>query len=238
MIRAERRAGMRGVTMIEVIVAAFILVMVATMIWTAFDQSAHMRDKLHVRQEHDHLARVTLARMTRDLRGAFLSLHANQSPSLVAVSTQFVGTSFGGSSRLDMTTFTHRRLRRDSHEGDACEVGYRVEAHRGENGSPSEGQDLLRRESARIDTDPLRGGVVDVLMPGIRSLDIRYYDDQAQRWIDTWDTSQATAQPARLPPRVRITLTLTEDPGNQERVYSTETALLLTRPLTFGLPIY
>ena len=41
-----------------------------------------------------------------------------------------------------------------------------------------------------------------------------------------------------VPPRVRVTLTLEEGPRSEERVYSTETPLMITRPLTFGLPIY
>lgn len=210
--------------------------MVATMIWSAFDQTGRSRERLSGRQEHDHLARVALARITRDFRGAFLSLHADQNLALTSVITSFVGTSSQGNARIDLTTFTHRRLRRNSHEGDACEVGYRTEAHRGTDGL--HGFDLLRRESPRIDNDPTKGGMVDVLVPGIKSFDLRYYDDVTDQWYDTWDTSQATGKLGRLPPRVRITLTLEEGPQHMDRVYRTETFIPMVRPLTFGLPIY
>ncbi len=227
---------LQGLTLIEVLIAAAILVMVATMIWAAFDQTGQTRARLSSRQEHDHLARITLTRITLDLRSAFLSLHINQVMGFASVVTQFVGTTSEGNSRLDLTTFTHRRLRRNSHEGDACEVGYRVEAHRGDDGI--HGLDLLRREAPRIDNDPLHGGMVDVMFPGITGFELRYYDDVSDQWEDTWDTSQATGKLGRLPPRVRVTVTLDEGPEPLRRKYSTETFIPNLRPLTFGLPIY
>lgn len=235
----KSRPSQRGVTLLEVMVAMTVLVMMATMIWAAFDQTGRIRTRLGARQETDHLARVALTRVTRDLRGAFLSLHVNQAQTLAAMRTAFVAGTANGSSTLDLTTFTHRRLRRGTHEGDACEVGYRVDPHRDpEGGASGEAKDLVRRESPRIDAEPTRGGVLDVLVPNVRQFELRFWDETQERWIETWDTNQATGQAGRLPQRVRITLTLQEGERGVERVYSTETWLPLTRPLTFGLPIY
>ncbi len=230
------RRGQRGLTLLEVLVAAAILSLVATMIWVSFDQSAKMRTRLTERQEHDHYARIAMTRITRDLRAAFLSLHVNQDQRLAAVMTLFKGRPGTGGAQLDFTTFTHRRLHRGAHEGDASEVGYKLMEHVGDD-NPG-GMDLVRRESARIDNDPERGGVLDVLVPGVRSFEVRFFDEVTSQWVDSWDSTQATGQPGRLPERVRVTLTVEEGPTHEERVYSTETALYLTRPLTFGLPIY
>lgn len=233
-----KRSRERGLTLLEVMVAMTVLVMTATMIWAAFDQTGRIRTTLTARQETDHLARVAMQRITRDLRGAYLSLHVNQQQTLASILTAFVAGSANGSSTLDLTTFTHRRLRRGTHEGDACEVGYRVEQSRGEGGALGGGTDLLRRESPRLDPDPLRGGTVDVLIPGIRQFELRFWDDAQERWIETWDTQQATGQAGRLPSRVRITLTLREGERGLDRVYRSATSIAMTRPLTFGLPIY
>lgn len=233
------RRAQRGVTLLEVMVAIAVLVMTATMIWAAFDQTGRIRTRLGARQETDHLARIALQRMTRDLRGSFLSLHVNQAQTLASIRTAFIVGSANGSSTLDVTTFTHRRLRRGTHEGDACEVGYRVEPHRGEDGNPQgETKDLIRRESPRLDPEPTRGGTIDVLIPNVRQFEVRLWDESQERWIESWDTTQAAGQAGRLPLRARITLTLQEGERGVERVYSTETTLPLTRPLTFGLPIY
>lgn len=231
-----RRAAQHGLTLLEVMVASAILAMVATMIWVSFDQTSKMRVKLGERQEHDHLARVAMARMTRDLRSAFLSLHVNQDQRAAAVITAFKGRSGTGGAQLDFTTFTHRRLRRNTHEGDACEVGYRLADHRGND--DVRGMDLLRRESPRLDAEPDRGGVSDVLLTGVTTFEVRYFDEASEQWVDGWDTTQASGQPGRLPQRVRLTLAVEEGPQREERRYSTETALYITRPLTFGLPIY
>src|SRR5581483_2819261 len=108
--RKRARRAQRGLTLLEVLIAAAILVMVATMIWSAFDQTGRTRARLATRQENDHLARIAMARITRDFRSAFLSLHVNQNTTLTSVITQFVGTSSQGNARIDLTTFTHRRL--------------------------------------------------------------------------------------------------------------------------------
>ncbi|MBL8602572.1 MAG: prepilin-type N-terminal cleavage/methylation domain-containing protein [Myxococcales bacterium] len=239
----SRRHAQRGLSLLEVLVAATVLVMVATMIWAAFNQTHRTRERLSLRQENDHLARVAMARMCRDLRAAFLSLHVNQDQRLAATITHFVGRS-GTNSSLDLTTFTHRRLRRNTHEGDASEVSYRLEDRR--SGTPDDAArrgdgnrgrfDLIRREAPRIDADPRRGGTLDVLIPGIEAFEMRFYDEATEQWVDTWDTTQSTGQPGRLPKRVRLTLSLRE--GRETLRYSTTTPVFLQRAMTFGLPIY
>lgn len=229
-----RRRARRGLTLLEVLIASAILVMVSTMIWASFDQTSRLRTRIGYRQENDYLMRTAMGRITRDLRGAYLSLHVNQTQTLLAATTQFMGRGGGGGgSALDMATFTHRRLRRGSHEGDACEVGYRLGERRN-----SRGYDLLRREQARIDTDPQHGGILDVLVPNVRRFELKYYDPTTQQWVDQWDTTQAAGQPGRLPARVRVLLSVEEGERMDERVYTTETPIVMTRVLTFGLPIY
>ena len=195
------RRAQRGLTLLEVLVASAILIMVATMIWASFDQTAKLRSRIGYRQENDYLMRTAIGRITRDLRGAYLSLHVNQTQTLLAATTQFMGSGGGsGGSALDMATFTHRRLRRGSHEGDACEVGYRLADRRG---ADRHGMDLLRREQARIDTDPQHGGVLDVLVPNVRRFELKYFDSITGQWVERWDTTQAPGQPGPLPARVR-----------------------------------
>jgi general secretion pathway protein J len=234
----RRRRGHAGVTLLEVLVASAILSLVGVMIFAAFEHTGRVRARLGSRQEHDHVARIALQKISRDLRGAFLSAHVNPNQQLVAVVTAFVGRDSTPGDQVDMTTFTHRRLMRGVHEGDAAEVGYRVEARRGGEATV---YDLLRRESARIDNDPLRGGTLDVLVPDVASFSLRYYDQATDQWVDTWDTTQATGQAGRLPPRVRVALTIREGEARGgstgERRYLTETPIMIQEVLRFGLPI-
>lgn len=229
-MRKRARRGHPGVTLLEVLVASVILAMMATMIYAAFDHTSRLRTRLSGRQERDHVARIALNKIAADLRMAFLTAHIHPTQQYIARVTHFIGVDQNPGDRVDFAAFSHRRLLRNVHEGDTCEVGYRMEERRGG------GYDLLRRESPRIDLDPKRGGTLDVLVNDVLSFQIRYYDSTTDTWIDAWDTTQATGQVNRLPSRVRITLGLRDSDG-RERRYMTETQLMTTEVLRFGLPI-
>ncbi len=212
-------------------IASAILAMIATMIYAAFDHTGRLRTRLSGRQERDHVGRIAVNKIQSDLRMAYLSAQVHPTQQYVAQLTAFVGLDQNPGDRLDFTSFSHRRLLRNVHEGDACELGYRLDQRHG-----TSTWDLLRRESARIDTEPTRGGVLDVLATDVLSLNFRYYDPTNDTWRDTWDTTQAAGQTNRLPSRVRVTLGLRDTDG-RERRYMSETALMLTEVLRFGLPI-
>jgi type II secretion system protein J len=222
-------------TLLEVMVATGVFAMMGMMLLTAFTQTGRMRDRLSARTEHDHQARTALLKLSRDLRGAFLSAHVNtaQAQAQNVVLTAFVGREGGNGDSLELTTFTHRRLRRGAHEGDACEVGYRVVERR--NASRMT-YDLMRRETTRIDVDPLRGGNLDVLVQDVTGFDLKFYDEYTSQWLESWNTMSGSGQPARLPQRVRAILTV-RDEGNGTRRYVTETSVMIQAMLRFGLSL-
>ncbi|MEI8256134.1 MAG: type II secretion system protein GspJ [Deltaproteobacteria bacterium] len=223
--------GHAGVTLIEIMVASAILAMIGTMIYGAFDHTGRLRTRLSARQERDHVGRIAVNKIQADLRMAYLSAHVHPTQQYVAQLTAFVGLDQSPGDRLDFTSFSHRRLLRNVHEGDSCEVGYRLDQRRG-----ASTYDLLRRESARIDTEPTRGGTLDVLATDVLSLNFRYYDPTNDGWRDTWDTTQPAGQTNRLPSRVRVTLGLRDSDG-RERTYMSEVAPMIADVLRFGLPI-
>ncbi len=219
-------------TLLEVIVATAVFAMMGMMLLTAFTNTGRMRDRLSARMDRDHQARITMARLSRDLRGAFLSAHVNgANPGQNSVLTAFVAREGLNGDSIEMTAFTHRRLRRGSHEGDACEVGYRVVERRGASRTT---YDLMRRETTRIDNEPQRGGTLDVLAQDVTLFDLKFFDDASGQWTESWNTMSATGQPARLPQRVRITLELREE-NDRRRRFTTETPVMLQSMLRFGL---
>jgi general secretion pathway protein J len=219
-------------TLLEVIVATAVFAMMGMMLLTAFTHTGRMRDRLTARMERDHQARTALLKLSRDLRGAFISAHVNgQFPGQNAVLTAFVAREGMNGDSLELTAFTHRRLRRGSHEGDACEVGYRVIERRG---AARTTYDLMRRETTRIDADPQRGGTLDALVQDVTAFDLKFFDESSGQWTETWNTTSATGQPARLPQRVRIALEL-KDEGDRRRRYVTETPVMIQSMLRFGL---
>src|SRR5690606_34558192 len=68
--------------------------------------------------------RMAMARMTRELQGAYLSAHAPIDESLRVVRTAFVGVRGTPATRVDFNSFANRRLMTDVRESDQIEIGY------------------------------------------------------------------------------------------------------------------
>jgi general secretion pathway protein J len=202
-----RRIGMRGtegMTLVETMVAIAILSVVSVMVWGGFAQTSRNKERVEGDLERNHIVSSAVARMQRELSMAFVSAQVNPSPGLVKMKTCFIGTDRSGGDRLDFTSFSHRRLFRDAHESDQNELSYFVTRH------PEDARRkvLARREERRLDDDPQRGGTVQILVDDVTSLELEYLDPLTNEWLRTWDTTQLTGQPSRLPAQVKILLTV------------------------------
>jgi general secretion pathway protein J len=205
MTGGAHRARSRGFTLVELLVAIVILSLISVLIYSAFSSMKRSREGLERVEDRYREGRLAMARMTRELQSAFISLHAPINTALLVEKTSFVGTSGTPADRLDFDSFSNRRVDRNSHISDQCELSY--------FGSPNpDGSgviDLARRVSTTLDLEPKKGGRVEVLATDIDLFDLQYLDPLSGNWLDTWDTTQSvTGQPARLPVQVRIVLVL------------------------------
>lgn len=221
----------KGMTLIEAMVAIAIFAIVATMVFGGFSQT--MRNKRRVEEQSDraHVIRVAMERMVREMQSAFVSLHVNPNAQLASMRTAFHGRREGRGSRLDFTSFSHRRLYRDAHESDQNELAYFMTRHPEE---PSQ-QVLARREQRRIDDDPEHGGQTAILIEDVEEFELSYYDNQAQQWVDSWDASQG-ATTNRLPYQVRIQIVVPSllRPDHDE-TYTTRTWIPINWALNHAL---
>jgi general secretion pathway protein J len=217
-----------GLTLIEAMVSIAILAIVSTLVWGGFTQTARNKEIVERELDQNHIIRMALERMTRELSMAYVSVQTNENPSLRAVSTAFIGTDRMNGDRVDFTSFSHQRLYRDAHESDQNELSYFVTRHPDD----SRVRVLARREQNRVDDDPQKGGRVQILIEGVSDFQLEYYDPMSSEWIKTWNTTQVSDQPARLPLQVKITLSV-EDPEHpgREDTFATRASL----PLTWGL---
>jgi general secretion pathway protein J len=225
------RASRRGLTLVEVLVALAILAMIGVLLYGAFDSMSHAQRAEGIRGERAREGRSAVLRMSRELSSAYLSLHVPQNLSLLTRTTAFVGQNGGHYDRLDFAAFAHRRVEADSKESDQAEVGYFVVP----DPDKPEKMDLVRREQTPIDTDPKRGGIVNVLAENVESFDMRYLDATTGQWLETWDTTQTSGQLLRLPLEVRIILVLKDVPSGVEPMYTTKVTLPIQKPLAFGI---
>lgn len=225
--------GSRGFTLIEVVVALGILAMISAMVYSAFDGAVDLREAAQVDEETVDGGRVAIARMSREIRMAFLdpriySATAGQLQGGTLTETYktlFKGEDDGGNSKITFTSFSHLRLYHDSREGDQTELTWWLEPDDGGNGLYK----LMHRESPRIDEDPEKGGIDEVLAYGVREFRLRYYDFRKEEWQTEWD-SDGTDYKGRLPKAVEINLIL-EDPDEIAHPYHTKVYLDLFKAL-------
>ena len=133
----------------------------------------------------------------------------------------------GREDELLFTTFAHQRLTRDARESDQAVVAYTVAAdpdHAGE-------QALFRREKARIDEEPDRGGRRDLVADHVAGFRVQYWDSKKKEWVREWST-RSVERSGELPVRVRFELQVKLADGRTEKL-STEARIALTRPLDF-----
>jgi general secretion pathway protein J len=219
-------------TMIEVVVAISILAMVAVMIHGVVDSLSRGKKGEGLRAERAHQGRETLQRIARELSSAYLSMHVPSNQALITGKTAFVGRSSGQFDRVDFTAFAHRRTDRDAHESDQAEVGYFALQDPNVEGK----MDLVRREQTPIDLYPVKGGMPEVIAEDIEEFDVRYLDPTTGVWNETWDSTQVTGQPNRLPLAVSVRLVLKGVGDGPPYAYTTKVFLPIQQPLSFGIP--
>jgi general secretion pathway protein J len=198
-------AAARGFTLVELLVAVVILASISLLIYNAFASMKRSREGVERLQDRYREGRLAMTRMTRELQSAYISLQAPILASLTVQKTAFIGTTGTPADRLDFDSFSNRRIDRDSHVSDQCELSYYGSSDPERSGVT----DLVRRFSTTLDLDPKKGGRVELLATDIDLFKLQYLDPVTNTWLDTWDTSQGvTGQPARLPVQVKIVLVL------------------------------
>lgn len=233
-LRRVRRAA-AGFTLVELLVAIAILSMISILIYSAFSNMRLNKDGIQRVSDRYREGRMAMARITRELESAYISLHQPIDLSQQVVKTSFIGTRGTPADRLDFNAFAHVRIDRDSHESDQAEISYfgASEPKTGVN-------NLVRRESAKLDQYPEKGGRVEVLATDIDLFDLEYLDPLTGTWSETWDTTQATGQLNRMPLQVRVILVMnegkraSEGKSRQPVRFVTKVSIPIQRPLSFA----
>lgn len=223
--RQGRRARQRGLTLLEVMVSIGILAVIASLIYGAFDGMRRSRESITRSGDRYHEGRSAIARMSRELASAFISLHRPDNTTLYVRQTLFIGTTRSPVDRVDFTSFSHRRTGKGANESDQNELSYF-----GSRDPDTGAIDLVRRMSPNIDEDARRGGVVQVLAHDVASVDLSYLDPMSNTWVEDWDSTQAS-HAERLPSQVRIQLVLNQGVDQPPLVFTTKVPLGMQAPI-------
>jgi len=230
------RAFERGFTLLEVLISIAILTAITSLLYGAFSALKHSKDGLSRVQDRQREGRIAMARMTRELQSAYISAHVPINQALMVQKTIFKGERGTPADRLDFTAFANKRLEKNAHVSDQCELSYFGSPNPDGSGTT----DLVRRIDEQLDLEPTKGGRIEVLATDIDLFDLQYLDAQTGQWQEAWDTSQTTGQPDRLPLQVRIILVLNggarsgTDRGRGTLRFVTKVGLNMLQPLTFA----
>lgn len=227
-IRPRGRASSRlGFTLVEVMLAVFIVAMMSTLIWASFGRLIHVSRELEEAREHWHGVRVAMNRMSREISAAFISdnydpnKYRRDDPS--SRPTIFVMEDRGDRGRLAFTGFVNRRLYLDEKVSDQAVVEYYLDRDREGN------THLYRRQKNIIDERWDRDGEVAILLEHVSSLRFEWWDPERERWMGEYDTRRSEHH-EHLPSRIRVQVQAT-DPDGILRTYTTQTRVMLTQPL-------
>ncbi len=211
-----------GFTLLEVMIAMAITAAIGAMTLGAFQQVDRAGEISRAQGDRYAAARLALTRLARETSMAFLSEHYDKNR-IRERPTLFKGRE----DELLFTTFSHQRLTRDARESDQAVVEYALQADPDHPGQ----QALFRREKARVDDEPDRGGRRDLVADHVTRFRIEYWDASRKDWVREWST-RSTERANQLPSRVRFELELALADGRTER-FTTEARIALTRPLDF-----
>jgi general secretion pathway protein J len=211
----------RGFTLLEVMIAVAITAVIGAMASGIYQQIDRAATVAREQGERYAGARLALTRLSREVSMAFLSEHYDRAqfrdrPTLFK----------GDSDTLLFSTMAHVRLAQDAKESDQSMVEYRVER------DPLSGEDaLFRREKARIDDEPDRGGRKDLVATHVKRLSLQYWDLRRKEWVREWST-RTPERLNELPTRVRVELEVKLADGRTEK-FTTQSKVAITAPLEF-----
>ena len=217
-------------TMIEVLVSMAILVMMLVAVWSTFNSTLRGIEITEKSQERSMVIRTAISRMTSELSMAYLSFNRPQAEPRHF--TYFEGRSSGGNDNVTFSAFAHLRMRKDANESDQSLIQYFV----ADDPDDSSRQHLYRRESRRLTGDLPeeleKYFPAYVVLEDVDSLELEYWDQQKNEWLDEWSTVGTDGQPDRLPERIKIKIGVME--GDEVIYYSAQTILFMQEKIDLG----
>jgi general secretion pathway protein J len=229
-MRSQRQRTRSGMTLVEVMAAMAILAMVATLLYSAFVQTSRNKERIEGQLDRYHEICSGLERVAQELSMAYTSAHRNINDSLKTMITAFVAKEQGNGTRIDFSSFSHRRLYRNAHESDQNELAFFL----AQDPKHPTKKVLARREQRRVDDDPKKGGQSQILIESVKKFELQFLDPLSTEWVKSWDTMGL--QPNRLPSQAKITITVPNVRGRgPDETFGTRTFFPNTYALNFAL---
>ena len=191
----------RGFTLLEVILAAVILSIIATLTWGALSATFRTQALVADRTALQEVGTAALAKIRDDLSQAFIV----EAPRQI---TYFKGEETSEKGTMSFTAFAHDRSGPNTHESDQAEITYDTES------DTVTRLNHLRRKENRYYWNVNKGeGDTVVLASNVVSFHLEYSDGQEFR--TGWD-SHGEDNRNKLPKAVRVLMVLRDEKEREE----------------------
>jgi general secretion pathway protein J len=217
-----------GFTMLEVLVSIAIVAGMMTLLWGSFSLTANSKRRVEEIEDRYHQLRLAMGRMAREISMAYLS--KNDQAGKLKPRTLMTGQRNASVDDLLFSSLAHMRLQENAKECDQSLIRY----YSAPDPDDRSVTNLMRRESRRLGTEhPGEDGPAYIMLEDVEALHFEYFDEQNNEWRETWDTTSMDGQPDRLPSKVRISLTMRDEAG-EEITFQTATRVHMLDPLWFS----
>jgi general secretion pathway protein J len=204
----------QGFTLLEILIAVFILGLALTTIFAAYSGVLTAVRDLDDDSRAYSMARITLDRMSRDLS----SLQRFGDAFFLLGEKNAVGRQEFSS--LSVWSASHLSFDVNSRSGQPASIAYLVRENK-EGGFSLWRSDVVR---SRPSQEKETGGVI--ICENVRALRLKFYDENGRDY-ETWDTRTSAAAKAGMPPaRVQIELAL-ENKKDTEHPHTFMTRIVL-----------
>lgn len=196
--RRSVEPGIRGFTLLEVIVASLIFTLVVAAAYGLLDSARSLSDRTEIVAAMQQEARAVLDTLRSDLQGTYGTASKE-------FTTDFVGTQGGNAEapedKLEMVGVNGWTVRSTTPEIDLTQTTYSIYKDAATNG-----RKLVRKREKRltpVDTSTREEEGMEEIGPHVPYVRFRYYDGSS--WVDSWDSKQS----GTLPRAIEVTITVT-----------------------------
>lgn len=215
----------RAMTLIEVMVAMFILATMTFMLQQIIGSSLDSKERVEKRDAVVHEARLAMRRLVVDLANAFavaptLAMLGSQEGNPV-IEARFFGEGRSGRDRLTFASFAHFRYVQNARESDQSTISYVVEP----DPEDSDNLQLQRKEVPSTDVGSDGKGIPFAIANHVKTFTLQYLDTKSNEWRSDWDSKDPT-RANRIPRAVKIQLELL-DPADKDNTLKFSTIALV-----------
>lgn len=164
------RHRQNGFTLVEVMLSLVLVAVISATTYSLLIFTLEAKERVEKGSLLNKVGQSILKMISRDLEGLYTR----------DIDKPFEGIDDGTHDYMNFTSTVSSYPDEEGVSSNLIEVGYRLE--------PSETHDdlfvLLRRESYKIEYDPLKGGKLYEVYDQVKQFNLQYFD--GTDWVDTW----------------------------------------------------